>query len=174
MKIASLGACAFLVGMGAFSIAAQACPSEALVLSAGKAFNVAAKSGSPGAFLSAASRHTDMRALALFALGPHRKKLTKAQEGEYLRLARDFIGRFMARYADRFKVDGLKVISCSGGTITATANGGKKLIFRVDGGRLKDVNVSSVWLASQMRATFVGVINRNNGDIEALLRYLRS
>jgi hypothetical protein len=174
MKIASLGACAFLVGMGAFSIAAQACPSEALVLSAGKAFNVAAKSGSPGAFLSAASRHTDMRALALFALGPHRKKLTKAQEGEYLRLARDFIGRFMARYADRFKVDGLKVISCSGGTITATANGGRKLIFRVDGGRLKDVNVSSVWLAGQMRATFVGVINRNNGDIEALLRYLRS
>jgi ABC-type transporter MlaC component len=174
MKSTSLGAFALLVGIGAFSIAAQACPNEALVLSVGKAFNVAAKSGSPNAFVSAASRHTDMRALALFALGPHRKKLSKAQEGEYIRLAKDFIGRFMAKYADRFKADGLKVVSCSGGTITATADGGRKLIFRVDGGQLKDVNVSSVWLAGQMRSTFVGLINRNNGDIEALLRYLRS
>jgi hypothetical protein len=173
MKIASLGACAFLVGIGALSFAAQACPSEGLVLSAGRAFTVAAKSGSPGAFLNAASRHADMRAIALFALGPHRKKLSKAQEGEYLNLTRVFMGRFMAKYADRFKADGLKVVSCSGGTITATANGGRKLIFRVDGGRLKDVNVSSVWLASQMRSTFVGVINRNNGNIEALLEYLR-
>ncbi len=173
MKIASIGAVALFLGLGALSSAAQACPNEGLVLSAGRAFTVAAKSGSPGAFLNAASRHADMRSIALFALGPHRKKLSKSQEGEYLRLAHTFMGRFMAKYADRFRVDGLKVVSCSGGTITATANGGRKLMFRVDGGRLKDVNVSSVWLAGQMRSTFVGVINRNNGSIEALMEYLR-
>ena len=38
---------------------------------------------------------------------------------------------------------------------------------------VRDVNVSSVWLAQQMRSTFVGVINRNGGDIDALFAYLR-
>jgi len=67
----------------------------------------------------------------------------------------------------------LKVTTCSGSVVTATASGGKKIMFRVGGGRVQDVNVSSVWLAGQMRSTFVGVINRNNGDVDALLNYLR-
>lgn len=173
MKIPTLGACALLVGSFAVANAAHSCPGEEIVLSAGKAFSTAAQSGSPGAFLIAASRHADMRAIAMFALGPHRGKLSKSQEAEYFELARAFMGRFMAKYADRFRAEGLKIVSCSGDTITATANGGRKLIFRVDGGRLKDVNVSSVWLAGQMRTNFVGIINRNNGSIDALLEYLR-
>jgi ABC-type transporter MlaC component len=152
---------------------AVACPAEGLVMSAGKAFTTASRSGSASAFQSAASRFADTRGIALSALGPHRKKLTKAQEGEYVNLAQGFMGRFMAQYSSRFNAAGMKVTTCKGNLVTVTANGGRKLIFRVGGGRVQDVNVSSVWLAGQMRSTFVGVLNRNNGDISALLKYLR-
>jgi phospholipid transport system substrate-binding protein len=150
-----------------------ACPSEALVMGAGKAFTSASRSGSASAFLSAASRYADTRGIIMSALGPHRKKLTKAQEGEYVRLAQNFMGSFMARYANRFNASGMKVTTCKGNLVTVSSNGGRKIIFRVGGGRVQDVNVSSVWLAGQMRSTFVGVLNRNNGDISALLNYLR-
>ncbi len=152
---------------------ASACPSEGLVMGAGKAFTSASKSGSAQAFLSAASRYADTRGMVMSALGPHRKKLSKAQEAEYVRLAQGFMGRFMAQYSSRFNVAGMKVTTCNGNLVTVAATGGRKIIFRVGGGRVQDVNVSSVWLAGQMRSTFVGVLNRNNGDIKALLKYLR-
>jgi ABC-type transporter MlaC component len=152
--------------------AAAACPSEGLVMGAGKAFTSAAKSGSANAFLNAASRYTDTRGIALSALGSHRKKLSKAQEAEYVRLAQGFMGEFMSKNAGRFNAAGMKITTCSGNLVTATA-GGRKIIFRVSGGRLQDINVSSVWLVGQMRSTFIGVLNRNNGDINALFKYLR-
>jgi phospholipid transport system substrate-binding protein len=153
------------------------CEAEAFVQSAGNAFLSAARAGSPQAFTSAASRFADLRGIALFALGQHRKSLPKGREAEYVSLARTYMGGFMAKYADRFSGTGLKVVSCSGNTVNASTAAGKKLMFRVSGGkgkyRVQDVNVSSVWLAGQMRSTFVGVINRNNGDINALFTYLR-
>jgi ABC-type transporter MlaC component len=149
------------------------CPSEALVMGAGKAFTSASRAGSAGAFMNAAARYADMRGIALSALGPHRKKLSKGQEGEYVRLAQNFMGRTMAKYSGRFDSAGMKITTCSANIVSATANGGRKIMFRVGGGRVQDVNVSSVWLVGQMRSTFVGVINRNNGDINALLTYLR-
>ena len=165
----------FSIFLGFFATeAAKAdCPAENLVMGAGRAFTSASKSGSAAAFLSAASRYTDTRGIALSALGPHRKKLSKAQEGEYLRLAQSFMGKFMSQYSSKFNTSGMKITTCSGNTVTATVNGGRKVIFRVSGGRVQDVNVSSVWLAGQMRSTFVGVLNKNNGDISALLDYLR-
>jgi ABC-type transporter MlaC component len=162
----------FLSLVTAESVAAG-CPSEGLVLNAGRAFTAASKAGSASAFMGAASRYADTRSIALSALGPHRKKLNKEKEGEYVRLAQNFMGKFMSRYASSFNTTGLKVTTCSGSVVTATASGGKKIMFRVGGGRVQDVNVSSVWLAGQMRSTFVGVINRNNGDVDALLNYLR-
>jgi ABC-type transporter MlaC component len=157
--------------------ATAGCDAESFVNNAGNAFLAAARSGTPQAFTSAASRYADLRSIALFALGPHRKALPKARESEYVSLARAYMGSFMARNASRFSGSGLKVVSCSGNTVNATTAGGKKLVFRVSGGkgryRVQDVNVSSIWLAGQMRSTFVGVINRNNGDINALIKYLR-
>jgi ABC-type transporter MlaC component len=164
---------AIVIALALAPHAAMACAGENVVLGAGKAFTAASQAGSATAFLNAASRYADVRGIAASALGPHRNKLSKAQAAEYYRLAPTFMGKFMARYANRFNAAGLKVTSCSGSTITATTSSGKKLIFRVSGGRLRDVNVGSIWLAGQMRSTFVGVINRNGGDMEALLRYLR-
>ena len=156
--------------------AAQACDAEKFVLSAGRAFTVASHSGSASAFASAANNYADMRGIALFALGPHRKELPPGKESEFVRMAQGFMGRFMSRYASRFNAAGMAVTGCSGNVINAQA-GGRKLIFRVakrgSGFVLQDVNVSSIWLAGQMRSTFTGVINRNGGDINALWDYLK-
>lgn len=157
---------------------ADKCAAEAFVISAGNAFLSAARTGSPQAFTNAAVRYADLRSVAMFALGPHRKLLPKAREAEYVSLAKAYMGRFMAKHASKFSGSGLKVVSCSGNTVNASMAGGKKLIFRVSGGRrgyrVQDVNAASIWLAGQMRTTFVGVINRNHGDINALFAYLRS
>ncbi len=157
--------------------AAGKCDAEAFVLSAGNAFMTAARAGSPQAFTSAAGRYADLRSIALFALGQHRKSLPKGREGEYVSLAKGYMGRFLSRHASKFSGSGLKVVSCSGNTVNASMSGGKKLIFRVAGGkggyRVQDVNAASIWLAGQMRSTFVGVLNRNHGDINALFAYLR-
>ncbi len=161
------------IALSCSTSAALSCAGESVALGAGRAFTAASKSGSATAFLNAASRYADVRGIAASALGPHRKKLTKAQEAEYFRLAPVFMGKFMARYASRFNATGMKVTTCSGGTVTATTNGGRKIIFRVAGGRVRDVNVGSIWLGGQMRSTFVSVINRNGGDVNALLKYLR-
>jgi len=157
---------------------ADKCDAEGFVLSAGNAFLAAARSGSPQAFTSAAGRYADLRSIALFALGPHRKSLPKGREGEYVALAKAYMGRFMAKHASKFSGSGLTVVSCSGNTVNASYSGGKKLIFRISGNkggyRVQDVNAASIWLAGQMRSTFVGVLNRNHGDINALITYLKN
>jgi len=177
MKILRVVSLLIVTALWATPAIAAKCAAEGFVHNAGNAFLAAARSGTPQAFTNAASRYADLRAIAMFALGPHRKSLPKSKEGEYVSLTRKFIGEFMAKYSERFSGTGLKVVSCTGNTVNATTAGGKKLIFRVSGGkggyRVQDVNVSSIWLAGQMRSTFVGVINRNNGNFDALIKYLR-
>ncbi|MBL8790301.1 MAG: ABC transporter substrate-binding protein [Rhizobiales bacterium] len=172
-SIAFAGALAVMPG----EALAGKCPAEGFVISAGNAFLSAARAGSPQAFTSAANRYADLRSIALFALGPHRKSLPKGQEARYVSLAKAYMGRFMAKHASQFAGSGLKVVSCTGNTVNASTAGGKRLVFRVAGGkrgyRVMDVNASSIWLAGQMRSTFVGVINRNHGDINALIAYLQ-
>lgn len=156
---------------------AIACPAEAFVVSAGKAFQAAARAGSASAFTSAASRFTDLRAMSLFALGPYRSKLSKAQEAQYFSLSRKFMGEFMAYYGARFSGHGVTIVSCNGNAIQAKFAGGKSVTFRLSkagkGYRVQDVSISSVWLAQQLRAKFTGVIKKNGGDVGALLKFLQ-
>jgi phospholipid transport system substrate-binding protein len=142
----------------------------------------AARSGSANAFAGAASRYTDLHGIALFALGPHRSQLKKSREAEYVSLTRGYIGRFMAENSSRLAGSGLRVTDCSGEKSAMTVNtqlsNGRKIIFKVyktkAGYRVRDVNVSSVWLAQQLRSKFISVIRRGNGDIDALFAYLRN
>ncbi len=118
----------------------------------------------------------------MFALGPHRARLNKSREAEYLALTRGFIGRFMMKHSRRFSGSGMIIKDCvtssNALTVSTRLSNGKKIIFKLHrskrGFLVRDVNVSSVWLAQQLRSTFVGVINRNGGDINALFAYLRN
>lgn len=162
--------------------AAPKCDAAAYVKSAGEAYDRAAGSRSPSVFANAASRYTDLRALSLFALGRYRKELPPAREAEYYALTRKFIGEFMLEYGRGFRASSLEIVDCksSGGTLVVSArlSTGGKVIFRVAkaGGRyqIRDMNLKGIWLAQQMRSTFVGTISRDGGGIDALFKYLKS
>jgi phospholipid transport system substrate-binding protein len=170
----SLGAC--LSGA-----TAKACEASSFITNAGNAFLSAARRQSASAYSGVASRYTDLRGIAMFALGPHRKLVSRAREAEYLALTRSFIGSFLAKYSDRFSGSDLTIKDCTGSknalTVSTRMSNGKKIVFKLyktkRGFLVRDVNVSSVWLAQQLRSKFVSVIKRNNGDINALFAYLR-
>ncbi len=172
---------AILLGTSIQSASAESCDAGSFVSGAGGAFMTAAKSGSAGAFAGAASRYADLHGIAMFALGPHRSNLKKSQEAEYISLTRGFIGRFMAENSSKLAGSGMTVTDCSGSAsamvVSTKLSNGKKIVFKVyktkGGYRVRDVNVSSIWLAQQMRSQFTSVIRRNNGDINALFAYLR-
>lgn len=164
------------------SVSAQACEASAFITNAGNAFLGAARSHSAPAFASVASRYTDLNSIAMFALGPNRKLLGKSQEAQYVSLTRAFIGRMMAKNSGRFSGSGIRIMECTGSknsmTVSTQLSNGKKIVFKVyktrRGYLVRDVNVSSVWLAQQLRSNFTSVIRRNNGKISALFDYLQS
>jgi len=92
------------------------------------------------------------------------------------------MGGFMLEYGKGFEASTLEIVDCkvSSGNIVVNAklsNGGK-VIFRVSkaggGFTIKDMNMKGIWLAQQMRSTFVGTLNRTGGDFDALFDYLKS
>jgi ABC-type transporter MlaC component len=156
---------------------AQSCPGDHVVQSAAAALQQAAASGSPQAFAAVVDQHTDVSQLAMFALGPYRQALPDARRSEYVQLTRQFLGQFLARRAGRIAGAQLQIVSCSsesGYVYIDTRAGGQRVIWRLEGGRIIDVNVGGVWLTQQMRSNFVSVIQRGNGDPAALIDYLRS
>lgn len=166
---------------GDAAIAEKKCEAAGFVRSAGQAYDRAASVGSAAAFASAAARYSDLRSLSLFALGRYRKDLPKSREAEYMKLARQFIGETLRDHGSGFRGSTLQVIDCksSGGNVVVSArtSGGTKVVFRLAraGGSytVKDINMQGVWLAQQMRSTFVGTISRT-GSIDGLFDYLRS
>jgi ABC-type transporter MlaC component len=170
-----------LLGGCLSSAAAIACEATAFITNAGNAFMGAARVHTASAFSGATARYTDLRGISMFALGPHRGLLSQAREAEYLTLTRGFIGRFMMKHSARFSGSEITIKDCVASsnalTVSTRLSNGKKIIFKLHrskrGFLVRDVNVASIWLAQQLRSTFVGVINRNGGDIDALFAYLR-
>lgn len=158
---------------------AEKCPAAPFVQSAGEAYDRAASSGSPTAFANAAARYSDLRSLSMFALGRYRKDLPKNREAEYLNLTRQFIGRTLKKHGSGFRGTTLTITDCAnsgdGLLVSARTSAGSKVVFRLaragGGYTVKDVNMKGVWLAQQMRSTFVGTIDRT-GSIDGLLAYL--
>jgi hypothetical protein len=134
------------------------CEAASFVHRAGDAYDRAASSGSAAAFASAAARFSDIRSL---------------------RLTRQFIGDMLKDHGSGFRGGDLQITECtsSGGNVVVTARttGGTKVIFRLAraGGSytVRDLNMKGVWLAQQMRSTFVGTISRT-GSIDGLFKYL--
>ena len=155
---------------------AEKCPAEAFVMSAGNAFLSAARAGRrrpsqapPAVMPIFAPSRCLLWGRTASSCRRARRRICRAGKGLYGPLhgqARLEVCRFRPQGGELFR----EHRECQHG-------GGKRLVFRVSGGkggyRVMDVNASSVWLAGQMRSTFVGVINRNHGDFKALMSYLQ-
>jgi ABC-type transporter MlaC component len=168
-------ALALLTVMGVSAPQSQAanCPAAGAVMNAGSAFMDAAQSHSAGAFSSALARHTDVRGAALFALGQYRSDLPRARQREYVSGAQSFMARFLLEYSGPFRSSRDFVIdNCRGNLVETSFEGRSRMVWRVSGGRISDVQVSGIWLALELRSKFTGIIRRNHGDVDALLDYL--
>jgi ABC-type transporter MlaC component len=118
------------------------------------------------------SQRKQWSALALSALGPYRKELKPDKQAEYVARTKAYIGRFFLRYSDRFSQANLKIDSCAGDLVKTTA-GSNNLVWKISGGKIRDVQISGIWLANQMRSKFVSEIRRGGHEkIDALFKFL--
>jgi len=157
--------------------AAEQCDAGPFINTAARAFMRAANGGSPNAFSSAVARFSNIESLALNALGPYRSKLPRARQQEYVRRTKAYIGRLLADNASRFSGNGITVNSCkqSGGALIVDSrlSSGERIIWRLAGSRrgyrVEDVSVQRIWLAQQLRTTFVRKIRTNGNSVDALI-----
>ncbi|NNE20992.1 MAG: ABC transporter substrate-binding protein [Rhizobiales bacterium] len=159
------------------TVEAAPCPAGAVAERAGNALVKAARTKSPSAFASALRKHADMRSIALFALGKHRKKLPKAQEGTYVKLTSSYVSKTLASFSKKFRASSVETVRCRGKTVEGKLNqlGGRppqKVIFRIKRGKVSDVNVQNVWLAQLLRSNFSSVIKKGGNKMSALFTHL--
>lgn len=147
------------------------CPGAALVQSAARSFAAASRSRDPAQFAVAVSRYSDVGSLALFALGPYRSSLPPGRKAAYVAKVRTFMGHFLADHARVFANATLEIESCVDGRISSAA-GGRDIVWRISGNRVRDVQVEGVWLVAELRSKFVSVLNRGHGDIDVLFNFL--
>ena len=134
-------------------------------------------------FIRLLSTHANMNSVAIYSLGPYRRKLPTNMKARYQRLVKAYVAGLFVYYASDFK--GRKL------TIRNSRKSGKSTIIdsRIDfpgsskpvkwrvyqrGNRynVTDVNIRGIWLSIQMRQKFTQILKRNKGDFTHLLAFL--
>ena len=154
------------------------CPEAEIVKQAGAALMAAARAGSPSQFAGALRTHADMDTITMFALGKHRNKLPPSKRRQLVSLTISFISRTFNDYRLKFKAKSMEVEDCRHGTVRTMfkflgVQGKQPVIWRLEGTRIVDVNIQSIWLAQLLRSEFYRVMADNRGDFDALFSHLR-
>jgi phospholipid transport system substrate-binding protein len=164
---------------------AQAATSaEAYVSKVGARVIAAANSGSVAQFRSVLKQNADISAIALFSLGQYRKNLKSGQRQEYFGLVEKYISNVFAQHSSKLKgqsleVTGSREVKDSVVVESKLQGGGSstpvvwRLVKRGGGYRIFDVNIQGIWLATTQKTNFTSVLQKNDGDVDALLAYLR-
>ena len=152
---------------------AMSCPAADIVRDAASALSSAAQRSSASAFGSVLTRYADVGAIAMFALGKYGSKLPAGRQSEYVANTQRYISQVLMEKSGPFKNSPhLTIETCDGNLVGTSLDGRSKMQWRLSGARIRDVSVSGVWLAIQLRTTFTDIIRRNRGDISALLDFL--
>lgn len=138
-------------------------------------------------FASVFTGNADIRAIGAFALGQYSQKMSGSQKSEYFRLIRPYVSRAFLRRMTDAAVD--KVLIGSSRVRGKNEELVKSRVkftdgrpdlaiswrLRRKGGRYKviDILVSGVSMIRSQRDEFTSVIRRNNGNVDALLNYMR-
>lgn len=166
---------------------------ERYIASLGKSILVVAAGGGSRAQMSSKfrvimARHAAIPAIGIFSLGKYKSKLPGGRRAEYFKLIEKFVAGLFVKYAkefagNRIEVTGSKARSAKDIIVSSKVYfaGGKaplnvqwRLLKSGGGYKIFDVRVLGIWLAIQQRSEFVSVIKRNNGDVNALLKFLRN
>ena len=110
---------------------------------------------------------------AMFVLGKYGSKLPAGRQSEYVANTQRYISQVLMEKTGPIKNSPhLTIETCDGNLVGTSLDGRSKMQWRLSGARIRDVSVSGVWLAIQLRTTFTDIIRRNRGDISALLDFL--
>lgn len=122
----------------------------------------------------------DVDRVAQFALGNHWDKLSESQKSEYLAAFRNFANKQLQGHLTGFseaKVD-IEDVMARGDkdtivtTIVTTGDDRQTVSWRLfDSGSWKivDIEVQNVWFAIEQRAQFDAILDKNGGDLDALI-----
>ncbi len=150
---------------------AASCAAAKVVARAARDFMKAGKSGSPVALARALKRHVHMRRVMLFALGRHARKLSPAQKALYIRRATRYASRQLAQVGRGVKSGKVEIISCRGNRVV-TRIGSSKVIWKIRGGRIIDVNFRGMWMAQLLRGRFRRMLRESNNNMATFLARL--
>ena len=150
---------------------AASCAATKVVMRAARDFMRAGKSGSPAALARALKRHVHMRRVMLFALGRHARRLSPAQKALYIRRATRYASRQLAQVGRGVKGGKVKILSCRGDRVV-TRVGGNKVIWKIRGGRIIDVNFRGMWMAQLLRGRFRRMLRESNNNMATFLARL--
>ena len=157
---------------------ARTCPQAATALRAGNALIKAARAGSSAQFASALRTYADMRAIALFGLGRHRKALPQRRESEFASAVTHLISRTFNDYRRKFRAQSIDFVDCRGGHVHTQmfflgGRGHQPVIWRFNNGRIVDVNVQSLWLGQLLRTHINDQMKAHDGNIEGVIREMQ-
>jgi ABC-type transporter MlaC component len=145
---------------------------------ANEALAVARAGGSPSRFRSLLLRYSAYQGVAMFALGRYRSQLPPGDRERYVALATAYVASTFARNArsfagERFMTTGVGDGMVRGKIVFADGHSAN-VDWRVQRGKIIDVNIQGVWLTLQLRDQFTGVLSRSNGNFDALFRFLQT
>ena len=175
-----------LLGTLSFAVPASAAtPAESFVSSVGNSVIEAARNGSQETFRNVLRASADVETIAVFSLGSYRKSLDAGRKAEYFGLVESYIARVFSENAARLAGNSLEITGSQEAADSVIVKSQLKyddgrsvavtwrLVKRGDGYKIFDVNVDGIWLATTQKTNFVTVLKQNNGDIGALLTYLK-
>ena len=153
--------------------AAKSCAGSDVALQAGRAFLAAAHTQRASDFAAALDKYVDMDRVAIFALGKYRKSLPAGDRAQFVQLTSRYVANTLADFARKFRARGISLIECRYGKVATRLDFGarpaKRATWRINGGKVVDVNVQNVWLAQLLRNNFVGILQRGGGNMAILM-----
>lgn len=187
--LAGAAAALLVAGIPARPLGAQV-RAEALIRELGQELlemlRLSARSEREERFRRLLLKGVDVDTLAGFVLGPHRRSLTPAQRGEYLKLFEDFlvqtyVSRLGLFSGQSFSIRGSQKLGEAEYLVQTHVEKPESRPIRLDwrlrerGGayRIIDVMVEGISMAVTQREEFASVISNGGGRIEALLDQLR-
>lgn len=122
--------------------------------------------------------YSDMKSIAMFALGKHRKSLPTNRQDEFVSLTSGFIARTFSDYRLKFKAESLTVLDCRSGIIHSKLDAlgvsrTHPVLWRLTGQKIVDMNIQNLWLSQLLRTNFDSVMSKSNGQIGALFAHLK-
>lgn len=162
----------------ALAASATVKPAEELVSKAANEFLDAVRDGSHrDDFARVFDRYVSMEAIAMFALGKHRRRLPPDQRSDYIELVRTMLLNTVTKHGKQVRGRAFVVTGSRGSVVSGYIqhDGDRRtgVDMRLTEGRIADIRVEGIWLAFILRQEFNRIIDGGNGDISAIFDYLK-